>query len=97
LFLFLLVTFFIPVYFLCPEFRIGLGQTEILAPIVPMPETAIYKDTGPVLAQYDVRMPRQTGIVHPIAESPAPQKPPYHHLGLGILSLDGSHRTMHLR
>ena len=56
-----------------------------------MPEATIHKDARSVFPQYQVRMPWQSFVIQPIAESPSPQSTPYNHLRLRILRVDSSH------
>ena len=51
---FLYITFLVSLYLLLPVLGIALGQYEISAVFVAVPETAVYKDDGSVFAQDDV-------------------------------------------
>jgi hypothetical protein len=56
-----------------------------------VPETAIHKDAGSVLAQHDVRTAWQAWVVYPVPKAAAPQKLSDYHLRLRILAFDGCH------
>ena len=56
-----------------------------------MPETSIYKDAGPVLPQYQVRMSGQPLVVQTITESPTPQPFAHNHLRLRVLRPNRRH------
>ncbi len=94
--LFLLVTLLVTGNLPHPEICVGLRHGIVPASLVTVPETAIHEDARTVLAEHNVRMPRQSCIIHTIAEALCPQEPPHHHLRLRILALDGSHIIMPL-
>ena len=51
---FLYITFLVSLYLLLPVSGIALGQYEISAVFVAVPEAAVYKDDGPIFVQYNV-------------------------------------------
>lgn len=67
---FLYITFLVSFYLLLPVLGIALGQYEISAVFVAVPETAVYKDDGPVLAQDDVGGAGEPAHVYPVAVAP---------------------------
>ena len=69
----ILVSFLIPCHFSHPKLRIGLGDSEILAPLVSVPETTVDEDDSAVLWEDDVGRTRQVSIIHLISESLAPE------------------------
>ena len=91
LLLFSSVTLLVTCHLLHPKVGVGLRDDIITASFMSMPETAVHENTGPVLAQHDVRMPRQPWTVHPVTESAPPQIFPDNHLWLGVPAFDGCH------
>ena len=61
-----------------------------------MPEATIDEDARPVFSQHQVRMPRQSRRVQPIAESPTPQPTSHNHLRLRVLATNRRHVGMSL-
>ena len=61
-----------------------------------LPETAIHKDTRPILPKHQVRMSWQPLMVQPIPESPTPQPTPHNHLRLRVLRPNSCHVIMTL-
>ncbi len=103
LFLFL-VPFFVPSDLRHPEVPVGLGDLTTGRVLdgqwfmvrsqhypMSMPEASVNKDTGPVFPQDQVGVSRQPFVVQSVSESPFPQPTAHNHLGLRILSPDGSH------
>ena len=82
--LFVLVSDSIPLYFIPPEFHIGLGQYIILKPLMPVPETAVHENDRPILPEYQIRMPRKTRMIQPVPEPTTEQKFPYQQFGFRI-------------
>ena len=76
-----------------PEFHIAFRQDEILAPFMPVPETAVHEDGGPVFPQDDVRMSGQAGTVDPVSVAAAEKKPPDKEFRFGIPSPDPRHAS----
>ena len=83
-------------YLRTPEVHVGLGEAEVPAAFVAMPEAAVDEDACTVLAQDDVRVPGQARVVEPVAEAAGVQPAPDGHLGLGISRTDGRHVLMPL-
>lgn len=79
-----------------PERRVGLWHHEVPTTFVPMPEAAVDEDDSPVFAQDNVRMPRQTWVVQPVAEPSAEQELSHQFLWRGISPSYRSHTTMAL-
>ena len=85
---FFYVALFVAFYLLLPELAIALGQYEVFAAFVAVPEAAVDKDDGPVLAQYYVGGAGQALDVYAVAVATRVQVTAHEHLGLGILALD---------
>ena len=64
---FLYVALFVAFYLLLPELAIALGQYEVFAAFVAVPEAAVDKDDGPVLAQDNVGGAGEPAHVDPVA------------------------------
>jgi len=64
----LLVVFGVPGYLASPELRIGFGPLEEMA-LVPMPETPVNENNGPVLREDKVGASGQVALVQPVAKS----------------------------
>ena len=79
-----------------PEVDVGLGEAEVAAAFVAVPEAAVDEDAGAVLAQDDVGMAGQARMVEPVAESAGVQPAADGHLGLGVSRTDGRHVLMPL-
>ena len=86
----------VALYLRAPEVDVGLGEAEVPAAFVAVPEAAVDEDTGAVLAQDDVGMARQARMVEPVAETAGVQPAPDGHLGLGVCRTDGRHVLMPL-
>ena len=86
----------VALYLRAPEVDVGLGEAEVAAAFVAVPEAAVDEYAGAVLAQDDVRMAGQTGVVEPVAETAGVQPPADGHLGLGVCRTDGRHVLMPL-
>ena len=69
--LFLFISFLIPFNFLLPKLYVCLGQTEVFAIFMTVPETTVHKDDRAVFTQHQIRMTGQTWMVEPIAEASA--------------------------
>ena len=63
---------------------------------VSVPETPVHENARPVFPQHQVRMPRQSFVVQPIAESPTPQPTPHNPLRLRVLRPNRCHRRVSL-
>ena len=59
----------VALYLRAPEVHVGLGEAEVPAAFVAVPEATVDEDTGAVLAQDDVRVAGQTTVVKPVAEA----------------------------
>ena len=92
----LMVPFPVPPDFILPELGIRFRHHIIPAPFMSMPEASVYKDDRTILAQYYIRMTRQTRVVESIAEPSAEKELPHHYLRLGIPPAYRSHTTMAL-
>ena len=77
-----LVTFAVTGYLVLPECRIGLGQYELSASFMPVPETAVDKDRRSVLAHDDVRFAGHALDIEPVAVSVRPKPFPDRYLRL---------------
>ena len=58
----------VALYLRAPEVDVGLGEAEVAAAFVAMPEAAVDEDAGAVLAQDDVWVAGQARMVEPVAE-----------------------------
>lgn len=94
--LFFLVALPVALYLVLPEINICLGQTEIPAILMTMPETSVHKNNSPVFSQYNIGMTGQTGMVEPIAEATAEKEFPHQQFRLRIFSAYCSHIAMAL-
>ena len=83
-------------YLRAPEVHVGLGEAEVAAAFVAVPEAAVDEDACAVLAQDDVGVAGQARMVEPVAETAGVQPAPDGHLGLGVSRTDGRHVLMPL-
>ena len=86
----------VALYLRAPEVDVGLGEAEVAAAFVAVPEAAVDEDAGAVLAQDDVGMAGQARVVEPVAEAAGVQPAADGHLGLGVCRTDGRHVLMPL-
>ena len=86
----------VALYLSAPEVDVGLGEAEVTAAFVAVPEAAVDEDAGAVLAQYDVGVAGQARVVESVAEAAGVQPAAYGHLGLGVCRTDGRHVLMPL-
>ena len=84
---FFYVALFVAFYLLLPELAITLWQYIVPAAFVTVPETAVDKDDGPVLAQDNVGGAGEPAHVDPVAVATRVQVTAHEHLGLGVLAL----------
>ena len=84
----------VALYLRAPEVDVGLGEAEVAAAFVAVPEAAVDEYAGAVLAQDDVGVAGQTRMVEPVAEAAGVQ--PAADLGLGVSRTDGRHVLMPL-
>ena len=77
--------------FLFPEPCVGFGHSEGLAPFMPVPETAIDKDTRAVFSHHDIRVPRQPAVIESVPEPSGEEIFSHDELRLGVLRMDGRH------
>ena len=90
------VTLAVALYLRAPEVYVGLGEAEVAAAFVAVPEAAVDEDTGAVLAKDDVGVAGQARMVEPVAEAAGVQPAADGHLGLGVSRTDGRHVLMPL-
>ena len=90
------VTLAVALYLRAPEVYVGLGEAEVAAAFVAVPEAAVDEDTGAVLAQDDVGVAGQARVIEPVAEAAGVQPAADGHLGLGVSRTDGRHVLMSL-
>ena len=76
------VPFAVTGYLVLPECRIGLGQHELSASFMPVPETAVDKDRRSVFAHDDVRFARHALDIEPVPVSVCPKPFPDRYLRL---------------
>ena len=81
----------VALYLRAPEVYVGLGEAEVAAAFVAVPEAAVDEDTGAVLAQDDVGVAGQARVIEPVAEAAGVQPAADGHLGLGVSRTDGRH------
>ena len=91
-----LVTLFVTHDFLLPKVGIRLRKSEVLTAIMSVPKAAVDKHTRAVLAQHDIGMTGQTGIVQPVSESLSPQIFAHKYLRLSIRRANSGHVAMTL-
>ena len=84
---FLYVAFLVSFYLLLPVLSIALRQYEVPASSVAVPEAAVDKDDGSVLAQDNIGGAREPAHVDPVAVATRVQVTAHEHLGLGVLAL----------
>ena len=85
---FLYVALFVAFYLLLPELAIALGQYEVFAAFVAVPETAVDKYGGLVFAQDNIRCAGELAHVDSVAVTARVQVTAHEHLGLGVPALD---------
>ena len=85
---FLYITFLVSLYLLLPVLGIALGQYEISAVFVAVPETAVDKYGGLVFAQDNVGCAGELAHVDSVAVTARVQVTAHEHLGLGVFALD---------
>ena len=89
--LFFLVTGLVAFYLRLPEVGTAIGNFEVTAIFMPVPETSIDEDDCAVLAHHDVGTPRQPRMVQSVPESMGKQVATHQEFGLGALAVYGSH------
>lgn len=94
--LFFLVPFFVPIDLLLPKVGIRLRKSEVLTAIMSVPKAAVDKHTRAVLAQHNIRMARQPGVVQPVSESLPPQIFAHKYFWLRVRRANRSHILMSL-
>ena len=85
---FLYVAFLVSLYLLLPVLSIALGQYEVPASSVAVPEAAVYKYDGLVFVQDNVGCARELAHVDSVAVTARVQVTAHEHLGLGVFALD---------
>ena len=85
---FLYVAMFVAFYLLLPELAIALGQYEVFAAFVAVPEAAVYKNYGLILPKDNVGGAGQLAHVDSVAVTARVQVTAHEHLGLGVPALD---------
>ena len=85
---FLYVALFVAFYLLLPELAITLGQYEVFAVFVSVPEAAVYKNYGLILPQDNVGCAWEPAHVNSVAVTARVQVTAHEHLGLGVFALD---------
>ena len=84
---FIYITFLISLYLLLPVLGIALGQYEISAAFVAVPETTVDKYGSLVFAQDDVGRAGEPAHVDSVAVTARVQVTAHEHLWLGVLAL----------
>ena len=92
----LIVTFLVPLHFFDPLLSVGFGYSIVLTSFMPVPETAVYKDTCAVFPHHDVWLPWKSWMIQTIAVAMTPQITSHHHLGFRVLCPNMAHTAMTL-
>ena len=74
--------------FVVPEVRSCLGQAEVWAAFVPVPEAAMHKDDRTPLGQDEIRFPGKFPAMQTEAEAAPPKQPSNDQFRFGVLGLD---------
>ena len=90
------VPFAVAVDFRLPEGGVGLGQYELSASLMSVPETAVDENSRSVSAHDDVRFARHALDIEPIPVSVRPKPFPDRYLRLGRLAADMRHAAVAL-
>ena len=90
------VALFVAFYFLLPELAIVLGQHEVFAAFVTVPEAAVDEDDCLVLAQYYVGGAGQAFDIYAVAVAMGVQITSHNQLGFGVLALNARHALVPL-
>ena len=90
------IPFAVAVYLRLPEGGVGLGQYELSASLMPVPETAVDEDSRSVFAHDDVRLAGHALDIEPVAVSVRPQPFPDRYLRFGRLAMYMRHAAMAL-
>ena len=85
---FFYVALFVAFYLLLPELAITLWRYIVPAAFVSVPEAAVDKYCGFVLAQDNVGCAGEPANVDPVAVTARVQVTAHEHLGLGVPALD---------
>ena len=83
----------VALYLGLPEGGVCLGEDEVRAIFVSVPEASVDEDDCPIFLQYDVGCAGQALDVHPIAETAGEEVAAHHHLGLRIAASDALHAS----
>lgn len=78
-------------YFFGPESGTGLGQPEVAAVVMSVPETAVNENYGAASGKNQIRRAWQVPAVEPVPEALRMQKAPYSHFWSGVLAPDARH------
>ena len=92
----LLVPFAVAGYLGLPKGGVGFRQYELFATFMPVPETAVDKDSRSVLAHHYVRLAGHALDIEPVPVSVRPQPFPDRYLRLGRLAVDMRHAAVAL-
>lgn len=85
------IPFFVPLYLVDPELRIGFWYSIIATTLMSMPKATIHKDASAIFAKDYIWRTRQSTTVDTITESAGKEISPHHHLRLRILGMNRSH------
>lgn len=88
-----LVALAVALYLGLPEGDVGLGEDEVGAILMAVPEASVDEDGGLVFAKHDVGCAGQALDVYPIAESAREEVAAHHHLGLRVSAADALHAS----
>ena len=86
----------IPFYLVLPESGVGLGQYELSASLMSVPETAVDENRRSVAAHHYVRLARHALDIEPISVSVRPQPSANGHFRFGRLAANMRHAAVTL-
>lgn len=82
------ISFLVSPELFIPELRSCLGQTEVRAPLMPMPETSMHEDDRSPFGQDKIRLPRKLPAVKAEAIAIPPKLPSNDQFWFGVFGLD---------
>ena len=65
----ILIPLLIPRHLCSPELRVRLRNRVVPAPLMPVPETAVNEDDSVILRKHNIRLARQSFVIHTVSES----------------------------
>jgi hypothetical protein len=76
-----------------PEPNIGLRRVAVAAPLVSMPEAAVYEDNGPVFGKYNIRLSRKACAVKSESQALTMKPPTDNAFGDCVSAPDAGHHA----